>query len=219
MIGLLISILFLTAGGERNSELDSYLDNKLSGYKKYEYEVVSLPSYVKSINDERITISSDRDFKINYGYAYVPVDIKLSSENTTQSVITIKMNLFDEVFVANRKIRKGDVITAGDFTVKDEEITHLRNGTVKNISEMKNHRAHMNIAEGAILQNNMVETLPDVKAGDKVFAYSTVGTVTVTFPVSVREDGRIGETVRVVRDDRLTFKALIVDSKQVKIIE
>ena len=77
----------------------------------------------------------------------------------------------------------------------------------------------MNIGENAILQENMIETLPDIKAGDKVFAYSTVGTVTVTFPVSVREDGRIGETVRVVRDDRLTFKAVIVSSDKVKIIE
>lgn len=84
---------------------------------------------------------------------------------------------------------------------------------------MNNLQASVNIGENAILQENMIEKQPDVKAGDKVFAYSTVGSVTVTFPVSIREDGRIGETVRVVRDDKLIFRAVVIDSKNVKIIE
>lgn len=219
MIGLLISILFFAAGTEKNTELDSYLNRKLSDYKKYEYEVISLPSYVNSINDERISISSDRDFRINYGYAYVPIDIKLSDENISQSVVTVKVNLFAEVYVANRKIRRGDIVSSADFTIKEEDVTHLRNDRVRDASKINNHQASINISEGAILQENMIETLPDLKVGDKAFAYSTVGTVTVSFPVTLRESGRIGETVRVVRDDRFTFKALIVASDKVKIIE
>lgn len=219
MIGIIISILFFNISGESSSELDSYLNMKLADYKKYEYEIVSLPSIVKSINDDRISISSDREFKINYGYAYIPVEIKGSGENTMQSVVTIKMNLFNEVFVANKKIRKGDVITASDFSFVEEEVTHLRNATVKNITEFNNHQAAMNIADGAILQDNMIVTQPDIKAGNKIYAFSTVGSVTVSFPAYAREDGRIGETVRIVRDDKLTFKALIVNSQQVKIIE
>ena len=219
MIGLLISILFFTAGTERNTELDSYLNRKLADYNKYEYEVISLPSYVSSINDERISISSDRDFRINYGYAYIPVDIKLSNENISQSVVTVKVNLYTEVYVANRRIRRGDIISLTDFTIKEEEVTHLRNGVVKDTAKINNHQASINIAEGAILQDNMIETIPDLRVGDKAFAYSSVGSVLVSFPVTVREKGRIGETVRVVRDDGLTFKALIVASNKVKIIE
>jgi flagella basal body P-ring formation protein FlgA len=219
MVGLLISILFFAAGTGKNTELDSYLNKKLSDYKKYEYEVISLPSYVNSINDEKISISSDRDFRINYGYAYVPIDIKLSDENISQSVVTVKVNLFAEVYVANRKIRRGDIVSSADFTIKEEDVTHLRNDRVRDASKINNHQASINIAEGAILQKNMIETLPDLRAGDKVFAYTTVGSVMVSFPVTVRESGRIGEKVRVVRDDRLTFKALIVASDKVKIIE
>ena len=219
MIGLLISILFLTFSGEKNSKLDIYLGEKFSEYYKYQYEIVSLPSYVKSIDDVRISISSDRELKVNYGYAYVPIDIKQSGENISQTVITLKINLFDEVLVANRKINRGDVLSDKDFSVLEKEITHLRSGVIKDISEIKNHQAAMNIPEGAVLQNKMVAVLPDVNSGDKIFAYSEIGTVTVTFPVSARESGCIGETIRVVRDDRLTFKALIVDLNKVKIIE
>ena len=219
MIGLIISILFLTSSGEKNSQLDSYLKQKLSDFTKYEYKVVSLPSYVESINDKRISISSDREFKINYGFAYVPVDIKLTEENVSQSIITLKINLYDEVFTSVRKIKRGEIISQSDFAVSEKEITHLKNGAVKITSLLNNRQACTNIVENAILQENMIEKLPDVKAGDKVFAYSSVGAVTVTFPVLIREDGRIGETVRVVRDDKLIFRAVVIDSKNVKIIE
>ena len=219
MIGLIISILFLTSSGEKNSQLDSYLKQKLSDFTKYEYKVVSLPSYVESINDKRISISSDREFKINYGFAYVPVDIKLTEENVSQSIITLKINLYDEVFTSVRKIKRGEIISQSDFAVSEKEITHLKHGAVKITSLLNNLQACTNIVENAILQENMIEKLPDVKAGDKVFAYSSVGAVTVTFPVLIREDGRIGETVRVVRDDKLIFRAVVIDSKNVKIIE
>ena len=219
MIGLIISILFLTSSGEKNSQLDSYLKQKLSDFTKYEYKVVSLPSYVESINDKRISISSDREFKINYGFAYVPVDIKLTEENVSQSIITLKINLYDEVFTSVRKIKRGEIISQSDFAVSEKEITHLKNGAVKITSLLNNLQACTNIVENAILQENMIEKLPDVKAGDKVFAYSSVGAVTVNFPVLIREDGRIGETVRVVRDDKLIFRAVVIDSKNVKIIE
>lgn len=219
MIALLISILFLANGGERNTELDSYLKAELSEYKKYEYEVVSLPSYVNTINDSRISISNDRDFRINYGYAYVPVDIEVSPNNISQSVITIKVNLFDQVLVANRRIRRGEIVSPADFSVQEEDITHLKNKAVKDLLTIENQQAAINISEGAILQENMVESQPDIKAGDKVFAYSSLGSVIVSFPVSVRENGRIGEKIRVARDDGLIFKALVVGTNKVKIVE
>lgn len=219
MIGLIISILFFNAGGERNSNLDSYLKQKLSDFTKYEYEVVSLPSYIETINDERVSISQERELKINYGFAYVPVDIKLTNDNISQSIITLKINLYDEVFTSARKIKRGEIISKSDFYVEEKEITHLRNNAVDISKMLNNVQASVNIGENAILQENMIEKLPDVKAGDKVFAFSTVGTVTVTFPVIVREDGRTGETIRVLRDDKLIFKAVVIDSQNVKIIE
>jgi len=219
MIGLIISILFFNAGGERNSNLDSYLKQKLSDFTKYEYEVVSLPSYIESINDVRVSISPEREFKINYGFAYVPVDIKLTNDNRSQSIVTLKINLYDEVFTSVRKIKRGEIISQNDFSVSEKEITHLRNNAVDISKMLNNVQASVNIGENMILQENMIEKLPDVKAGDKVFAFSNVGTVTVTFPVTVREDGRTGETIRVLRDDKLIFKAIVIDSKNVKIIE
>lgn len=219
MIGLIISILFFNAGGERNSNLDSYLKQKLSDFTKYEYEVVSLPSYIESINDVRVSISPEREFKINYGFAYVPVDIKLTNDNISQSIVTLKINLYDEVFTSVRKIKRGEIISQNDFSVSEKEITHLRNNAVDISKMLNNVQASVNIGENMILQENMIEKLPDVKAGDKVFAFSNVGTVTVTFPVTVREDGRTGETIRVLRDDKLIFKAVVIDSKNVKIIE
>ncbi|KAB2837403.1 MAG: flagellar basal body P-ring formation protein FlgA, partial [Melioribacteraceae bacterium] len=143
----------------------------------------------------------------------------LTNDNISQSIVTLKINLYDEVFTSVRKIKRGEIISQNDFSVCEKEITHLRNNAVDISKMLNNVQASVNIGENMILQENMIEKLPDVKAGDKVFAFSNVGTVTVTFPVTVREDGRTGETIRVLRDDKLIFKAVVIDSKNVKIIE
>ena len=219
MINLVLSILLILGSVDENESLDSYLNEKLSSFKKFEYEIVSLPKYIESINDERLIISGDRKFKFNYGFAYAPVDIKLSNEKTINSFLTLKIHLYDDVLVALRKIRRGETLSKSDFIIEEREITHLRNKAVQDWDKLGFFRASTNIGEEAILQKNMVETLPDIRIGEKVFAYSTVGSVTVSFPVLVREDGRVGEKIRVVRDDKLVFKAIVIDSKKVKIIE
>lgn len=219
MISWLISILFFIGVPGKVSELESYLGEKLAGHERFEYEIVSIPRGFESINDERISLNRERSFKINYGFAYVPVDIKLGEDVTTNSFISLKLKLYDEVIVTVRKIEKGESLSAGDFVTEKRETTFLRNEAVKNLSDVFSYRAAKSINENSILQKNMVEPLPLIEIGQRVNAYSTVGTVTVSFDVTAKEDGGAGEIIRVLRDDRRLFMAEVISSEKVKIIE
>ena len=56
--------------------------------------------------------------------------------------------------------------------------------------------------------------------GDNVNAFATVGSVTVTFRVTARANGGFGDNIRVIRNnDKENFRAEVIDSKTVKIIE
>ena len=65
----------------------------------------------------------------------------------------------------------------------------------------------------------MVEKGKTVFAGNKVTAVYQNGVVQVTFPAIVRISGRVGEIIRVKRNDGIIFKAKVINNKEVEIVE
>jgi flagella basal body P-ring formation protein FlgA len=65
----------------------------------------------------------------------------------------------------------------------------------------------------------MIELLPAVYSGDKLIARIRYGNVVVSTDAYARNDGTIGEVIKIRTKNNKQFKAEILDSKNVKIIE
>ena len=65
----------------------------------------------------------------------------------------------------------------------------------------------------------MIEKIPDVKRGTRVNAIFQKGIVNISFTGTARTEGKIGDIIKVKRDDNKIFKAKIINPKQVRIIE
>lgn len=220
MISWLISILLLLNGSEKSSELNTYLASKLTEFKRYEYEIVSIPKSIESIDDQKVVFNKEREFKLNYGLAHIPVKVKVNDKQFTSSYITVRLKLYDDVLVSVKKIKNGSTLSKADFVLEEREITRLRYKPIKSWDKINTYRASRNIRKDVILIEYMAETIPDIEIGDKVYAYSTIGSVTVSFPVTTRQEGRVGEVIRVVRnDDNRMFKAEVVEKGKLKIVE
>jgi len=102
---LLINILLALVFGSNSfeNELKSYLNQKLSPYEKFEYEIVKLPN-----NSSKILIDKTKDFRLSKNYGYVPVKIFRSKNECQSSVLTIKLKLYKKVFVTKSIIKKDD---------------------------------------------------------------------------------------------------------------
>ncbi len=216
----LLVILLLSAFGFANaSSLDSYLKKELSMYKSFTYKILALPANIKSISDKRLIIDSERRFRINKGFAYVPVKIRLVNNRTSRAFITVKLKLFADVYVCNRNIKKDESVSSADFSIVQKEVSGL-NKTIVNVSKnISDCRAEHTITKGSILDESMLSKIPIVFRGDNLHAYSVFGSVVVNFSVVAKKDGGKGDIIRVVRSGNKLFKAKIIDNKNVKIVE
>jgi len=220
MKNLLTHILFLIFVSQVSAlGVDEYLQKNLSGYKYFTYEVTKLPSRIESIDDPRVIFDNERELKVRKGYAYLPIKISHDSDRELKSTITLKVKLFQDVLVAKRKIIRGEEISIADFVFVEKEISKLRSEPITNYNLLNGAIAKSVIKENSIVDLNMLDRKPAIEHGDRVSAKFTVGTVEVSFFVTAREKGSIGDKIKVVRDDKKMFRASIINNENVKIIE
>ena len=221
MIQLLLNIFIIIIAGRNqlNPELKNYLDKNLSGYTNYNYEVVSLPKGIKNPNDCRLRINEAIEFKVNNGFGYIPVEIKYSNGYSLKSFITIKLRLFNNVFVSARKISKGESLYPEDFRVEEKEVTNLKDNLFLEMDKINLYKANLVIEDESILQQYMLKQIPLINRGNTLTAYNIVGSVSVSFKATAYEEGNFGEVIRIVNAKNQYFNALILDSENVKIVE
>ncbi len=210
---ILFLFLFVGARGQANS-FDKYLKKELKDYNSFSYEVVTLPRSVKSLDDKRLAIDDERELRMQKGFAYVPALVKVGSE-TNKCIVTLKVKLYKDVLVANRKIKKGEAFSPFDFKVEMRDVSLIGGKIVSGKEDLNNYRADITINKGDVLTERMIEAIPLIKRGDEVTVFAQYGSVVVNFPAIAREDGVKGEKIRVIRDDKRMFRAEVVDSKSV----
>jgi len=210
---LLASLLLL--GSNETLDISSVLQKKLSNYKRFEYKLVSH----RKIDFTKIKFDSDRETRLASGYAYLPIKVRAFSNNYKNSTLTVKVKLYEDVAVANYKLKRSEKITTNDFRIEEREVSSLRSKPIKTFKELRKLRVKRSIKQDAILEDNMFEAIPDVKKGDRISAVYQKGIVKISFDVVARTEGVIGKTIKVKRTDNKIFKAVVLDSKQVKIIE
>lgn len=212
MIKIFSLILFLfNSGTSDRNVIEDYLNDELKNYSSFEYEIISKP---QSANLD-FQIDGTRKFKVKNHYAYIPVIVN-SHGNSSRSYVTAKVKLFNKVFVAERRIAKGEELFPGDFSFSEMDVTSYREPVEFLTPDCE---AKVSIAEGTLLEEWMIKKNPVVDQSAIVNAFAQYGSVAVEFKVKTRGEGAAGDIIRVVRDDKRMFTAEIIDSSTVKILE
>jgi len=219
MITLLLFVVGLFDLNSNSDELNNFLNAKLTGYSKIVWEVTSLPIGFKSVDDSRLILDKDGDIKIKGEYLYLPVQVKRNDGRFSNSVVTLKVKLYKNVFTAIKTIQKGEVVKIEDVTITESDVTGLRSESISDFGENKTYRAKFTIKEGTIIEANVVEELPVILIGTVVKAVKETGMIKISFDAKAKDDGKIGDVIRVQRDDGKIFKAKIENKEIVKIIE
>lgn len=214
---LLTNILFVSLlfGNNIQSNISNYLMERLSEYNKVEYKVVS----PKNIELDYCIINKSKEFRVEGSYAYIPVEVTTKLNKRKELLLTLKLSLYKNVFVASRAIKKNEVINSNDFKIIEMDVSGLRFPAVKVSKDVEEFRAKFKISENSVLQNSMIEKIPDIMVGDRIEAYFNNNSVNVSFAASARTEGVVGDIIKIKRDDKRIFKARIVNNNIVKIIE
>lgn len=213
---LIINILCLSLfsfGSGFEKEVKTYLDKKLSGYDNYEFEVAHAPrSYTK------IEIEEQEQFKLNKGILLLPVKITYANNNTSKSIVTIKVKLYKKIAKSINSSKKNDNIYPNNFTIDLAEITNL-NGTPINLNkDYSGYRIKQNLNAGTVLLEEHLELIPIIQKGEKAILHTGSNGVDVSLEVITRKDGITGEIITVVYGNKM-YKAKVIDQFNLSLVE
>ncbi len=207
MISLISILLTLFLGNNKSfdAQLKNYLDAKLKSYDKYEFQVVRLPnSYSK------IEINKGKEFRINRGYGLVPVDVYTNRNSVSSAMITVRVKLFKNVFVAAQKINRDQALSKKMFVRKIEDVTNIEGSFVESENELSLYRSKFAFRQGSVLVKEMIEPIPVVNVGDRMLLHTGKNGVDVTLDVVARQEGCLNDIINVQAEGNV-FKAKIID--------
>jgi len=215
MLMIFIYILsFIVSFNTLPKEIKNKLEKEFSGYSRVEFEILKAPK-----NTIKVSFNETDDINIIGNIAYVPVLAVDKRGRRKRTTISVKVKLFDKVYVSMKDIKKWEPINAGNFELVEKDISSVRGKIVASLGEVIGKRAGRNIRKGDILTSESLDKMPIIFPGDKVLAASIVGHVQISFNAISKQEGCVGDIIRIRTSNNDVYKAEIIDEKNVLIVE
>lgn len=123
-----------------------------------------------------------------------------------------------DVYRPARSLKMGHVIRPEDIELTRLKSDQVLRNIVSDDSDIIGHRLVRNLAEGDTILAHMVQKVPLVKNGDRILIVAQKGSLRVTAPGVVRQNGFKNDTVRVENmNSRKIVLGTVIDSRTVRI--
>ena len=199
----------------RNS-LKEYLEEQLSMYDRFEYEII--PDTIGTEDYSTIEIVHGTALKLDKNIVTVPV--LLTKENKKrESCVKVKLRLYKNVVTVRNKVGSKKDLNASDFELKSLDVSLLKGTPFSSLEEINSFRTKIALTPGRILIREVLEEKPVIQSGDLVKASFINGNVIVSMEANARQEGAVGEIIRVVTQNKKQYRAKVVDSLNVNILE
>ncbi len=216
MLSIIFAILtfFFTPNNSFKNELDGYLKKNLPQYESIDFQILQMPEAYK-----KIEIIKNVDFNFNGNFVYVPIKFTDKDGRVLRSILSVKLNLYQKVLTSVKAIERNESLTASDFVLKKMDVTKIFGTPLTSLKDIELYRCKTFLKPGDAITNENIELKPVIKPGDRLEAEYKSGSVTITFEVFSRQEGIPGETISVITKDKKLFKAKVINSQEVNIIE
>jgi flagella basal body P-ring formation protein FlgA len=211
---LILLTIFFTPNEKLKKSIGEYLQNKLTNYDKYEFTIVKAPEL-----EGKFEIRNETKINLSSSFAYIPVRITKPNSRTIQTYITVRLKLFKTVCIAKNEIEPGQPVSSNDVVFKLTNVTDLRGTPIALADELIRHRSKVKMQPGSILLKELLEEIPVINKGDHITASAVSGNVKISTDAEAKQDGVTGDIIIIVTKDRKQFKAKILDSNNVIIVE
>ncbi len=196
------------------TEIKNKLEAEFSSHKKVEFEVVKAPKNYRSIK-----LKENENINIIGKTAYVPIISTDKRGKKKRTTLSVRVKIYDDVFVAIKDVKKREELQAADFQLLEKDISSVHGHIVLSLGEVLGKRADRFIRKGDILTTESFENMPVVFPGDRLSANSIVGHVQISFSAIAKQEGGIGDIIRIKTSKNEIFKAEVIDYKNVLIVE
>lgn len=129
----------------------------------------------------------------------IPVTARLirDGEVFERHNLTATISIDAHVWVADRRIARGELISSSDLRREKRDVTRGRGKLAREVSQLLGMRARRSISEGTPIRRDFVEAPPLVQRGETVRLRMVHGALRIEAKGVAREDGRAGQVIRV----------------------
>lgn len=123
-----------------------------------------------------------------------------------------------DVYRPIQSLKMGHVIQPGDIELTRLKSDHILRNIISDETDIMGHRLIRNLEEGETILAHMVQKIPLVKNGDRILIVAKKGSLRVTAPGVVRQNGFKNDTVRVENiHTKKIILGTVLDSRTVQI--
>jgi flagella basal body P-ring formation protein FlgA len=211
---LIISSFFIHNGDSLKTDVDNYLKKNLSKYESFDYKVLEIPSDFKQIE-----IIENKDFNLCGNLVYIPVNIVTKSGRAVKSIVRVRVKLYKSILVTARRIERNKNLNVSDVVLRKTDITEIQGSFRTNANGIESFRTKILLKQGDPVIEENIEPKPIILTGDKIEAKLTSGSVLISFDAFSKQDGIPGGTITIMSKDKKQYKAKVIDSVNVNVIE
>ncbi|MBU0572994.1 MAG: flagellar basal body P-ring formation chaperone FlgA [Candidatus Margulisiibacteriota bacterium] len=150
--------------------------------------------------------------------AILPISIFVDGIEQDRINLFVKANVYKDILVSSQKIMKGDPLSSTNVRLEEREISMVPSNYFTDEEKVSGQVAQYLIREGAAIFDWMVRTLPDVARGDTVKIIVESPGVRVVASGRAMEEGKIGDRIKVKREDVKSYlEATVISSGEVEV--
>ncbi len=223
MFGWFIIGYFFLLGGEKSTISRNEIQQVIANYiienldtamNEIAIEFRSVPESVTIEKSEYSLSVSSSVVVPNKGYVGIPIEVGANGKLVRTLVCSVLIRRYEDVCVTTRDLEKNDVVKPIDIKVQRMETTNFESDIITSLIPTMNTRAKRMIKANSILKNSMLEEIPSVNYNDKVVILVKTNNLSIGAAGTARQDGKMGEEIRIQREGSREFLSAKVIGKQ-----
>lgn len=168
----------------------------------------------KIIFDEVKVLPSEN--RIRKGMQFIKCGLFYKSNFVKAVSIRVKIRIFQSVVVGSAKLGRHIILEPRHLSLVRRETTKVRKEIHTSFDALLGLRTTRLIQAGEILTKDLVESLPLISRGSVVEILFEKGALNIVMSGTAREDGRLGEKIRVkCLESRKVFRGEVINAKSV----
>ena len=177
--------------------VNEYLEKNICGDADKSIQFSRVPENVM-VPEKDVNL---RVFDKQYGNFKGMLNIQVGIYNGNQLFKRVnipgRVRIFEDIVVADRNIKRHEIILFSDMKLKKMETTMFGDRYFKNINSLVGKRSKATLKKGMVVKPHMIEEPPVIKRGEVVTIKSISGSVEILANGTAREDGWKGKVIRV----------------------
>jgi len=210
-----LSVLHAGSSGQIKELVSNYVQETFNvSNTDIQLEFIHLPDIeIPFGNSNRLVIESDH-ISPKLGYQTLWLKIYDGNYLLQKQPVTLKVAIYLDVAVSKRRLKRGESIIHDNVELRRIRINRRYKDLILDLNSIDGLVSKQVIKENCIIRRGMIRNRPEVLRGEDVTIQLKSGLLTLTTSGKSKQDGMIGEEVKVVCN--MTGKQIIgtVESPQ-----